>query len=39
LLGHTLELKQDLQAALELAKKAGDTSLETEIESMLQNIR
>ena len=39
LLGHTLELKQDLQTALELAKKAGDTSLETEIESMLQKIR
>ena len=39
LLGHTLEQKQDLQTALELAKKAGDTSLETEIESMLQKIR
>ncbi|MCY4552176.1 MAG: tetratricopeptide repeat-containing serine protease family protein [Candidatus Poribacteria bacterium] len=38
LLGHTLEEKQDLQTALELAKKAGDTSLETEIESMLQKI-
>ena len=39
LLEHTLEQKQDLQTALELAKKAGDTSLETEIESMLQKIR
>ena len=38
LLGYTLEQKQDLQTALELAKKAGDTSLETKIESMLQKI-
>ena len=39
LLGYTLEQKQDLQTALELAKKAGNPSLETEIESMLQKIR
>ena len=39
MLGHTLEAKQDLQKALKLAEKVGDTSLKTKIESLLQKIR
>ncbi|MCY3720987.1 MAG: tetratricopeptide repeat protein [Candidatus Poribacteria bacterium] len=36
LLGHTLKGKSDLQTALELAKKAGDVSLKTQIEETLR---
>ena len=37
--GKTLEARQDFRIALKLAEKAGDTSLKTKIESLLQKIR
>ena len=38
-LGRTSGAKQDFRIALKLAEKAGDTSLKTKIESLLQKIR